>query len=550
MNLMCISGVLRSIYRNHGIHGRHGIGNEKRPCKMSPNRRILLNIVATYGRSLYALVCGLFTARWVLAALGKQDFGLYGVVGGMTVFIAFLNNLLSIATGRFYAFAEGQALKSAEEGQEEAGLEECRRWFSSAVLLHTLIPVGLVVVGYPLGLYAVEHWLTIPADRMSSCIWVFRFVCISCFVGMVNVPFQAMYTAKQYIAELTVYGVAATTANVFFMYFMVTHPGDWLTKYALWMCLVAVVPQLIICIRAIKIFPECRFRLTYALDWSRAGRLAAFASWQAFGGLGAIFRGQGIQILVNKYFGPAYNASMSIANQVSAQSQTLSGAMMGAFAPAITTACGAGRYDEMRALAYRTCKFGILLSLIFVLPLALELRTILDLWLVNPPPYTAELCWCILLMAIIDKSAAGHMLAVAAKGKIAAYQTFLGGSLILTLPLAWIFVVRDLGFVSVGWAMVVTMAMCAWGRVWFARRLVGMGARCWLFKIMVPITIVAIVAGGFGYISRFAMKPSLPRIGLTTLICELVFLPLAWFIRLDSAERAYITLRLKRLVNP
>ena len=54
---------------------------------MSPNRRILLNIVATYGRSLYALVCGLFISRWVLAALGKTDFGLYGVVGGMTVIV-------------------------------------------------------------------------------------------------------------------------------------------------------------------------------------------------------------------------------------------------------------------------------------------------------------------------------------------------------------------------------------------------------------------------------------------------------------------------------
>ena len=52
---------------------------------MSPNRRILLNIVATYGRSLYALVCGLFISRWVLATVGKSEFGLYGVVGGMTM---------------------------------------------------------------------------------------------------------------------------------------------------------------------------------------------------------------------------------------------------------------------------------------------------------------------------------------------------------------------------------------------------------------------------------------------------------------------------------
>lgn len=546
---MYISGVLKSIFRNHGIHGRHGIGNEKRPCKMSPNRRILLNIVATYGRSLYALVCGLFTARWVLAALGKQDFGLYGVVGGMTVFISFLNTLLSVATGRFYAFAEGQAQKAAENRDAQTGLEECRKWFSTAVFLHTTVSVALVIVGYPLGLYAVEHWLTIPPERMDACVWVFRFVCISCFVGMVNVPFQAMYTAKQYIAELTIYGVAATTANVFFMYFMVTHPSDWLAKYALWMCLVSIVPQILICLRALKVFPECRFVVQYAWKRSRVVQLSSFAFWQAFGGLGAIFRGQGIQILVNKYFGPSYNASMSIANQVSAQSQTLSGAMLGAFAPAITTACGAGKYEEMRTLAYRTCKFGMLLALVFVLPLVLELRTILDLWLVDPPPYTAELCWCILLMAVIDKSTAGQMLAVAAKGKIAAYQTFLGGSLILTLPLAWFMVAKGCGFVAIGWAMVLTMMMCSWGRVWFARRLVGMSARYWLFRIMIPAAIVSLVAGGCGYLARFAMNLNLPRIGLTTLLCELAFLPLTWFLLLDCMERDYISLRVKRFVE-
>ena len=514
---------------------------------MTQNKRIVLNIIATYGRSLYALVCGLFISRWVLAALGKTDFGLYGVVGGMTVFITFLNGLLSIATGRFYAFAEGQALKSASEGNAEAGLEECRKWFSTAVLLHTVVPFILIILGYPLGMYAVENWLTIPLDRLDACRWVFRFVCISCFVGMINVPFQAMYTAKQHIAELTIYGVAATTANIFFMYYMATHPGDWLAKYAFWMCLVAVVPQAIICLRAIKVFPECHFRVRDAWNKSRIFRLSSFAFWQAFGGLGAIFRGQGIQILVNKYFGPAYNASMSIANQVSAQSQTLSSAMQGAFAPAITTACGAGRYDEMRSLAYRTCKFGMLLALIFVLPLALELRTILNLWLVEPPPYTTELCWCILLMSIIDKSAAGHMLAVTAKGKIAFYQAFLGGSWILTLPLAWIMVVNGLGFVSIGWAMVATMMMCAWGRVWFARSLVGMSARHWLVRILLPIVAIVVIAGCLGYCIRYIVKPGIVRVILTSIVCDFSFLLLAWHLALDNTERAYIVDKVLRV---
>ena len=51
---------------------------------MSPNRRIFLSIIATYGRSLYALVCGVFVSRWMSAA-EKSEFGVCGVVGGMMV---------------------------------------------------------------------------------------------------------------------------------------------------------------------------------------------------------------------------------------------------------------------------------------------------------------------------------------------------------------------------------------------------------------------------------------------------------------------------------
>jgi len=39
---------------------------------MSPNRLIFLNIIATYGRSLYALAIGLFCGRWTLMALGES----------------------------------------------------------------------------------------------------------------------------------------------------------------------------------------------------------------------------------------------------------------------------------------------------------------------------------------------------------------------------------------------------------------------------------------------------------------------------------------------
>lgn len=509
---------------------------------MTENRRIALNIAATYGRSLFALACGLFSGRWALMALGEVDYGLMGVVGGLTAFIAFFNGLLAGAIGRFYAFSVGQARVAGTQGE---GLEVCRQWFNSAVLIHTALPLALMAVGYPIGEYALRHaWLSIPPERVEACVWVFRFVCLSCLVGMVNVPFTAMYTAKQYIAELTVYSVATTSLNVIFLYYMVSHPGVWLAKYALWTCLLSVVPQGIICLRAMKVFPECRFRRAYLWDWKRTKALCHYAGWQFFGCFGAMLRGQGIAILVNRGFGPAANASVAVGGALAGHCDTLAGSMVGAFALAITNACGARDFGRMRAMAYRTCKIGTLLTLIFALPLALEVDEVLRLWLKTPPTYAAGLCLCVLAMTLVDKTAVGHMLAVNANGRIARYQAVLGTSLILTLPIAWLFVRLGWGIYSVGYAMILTMMFCAWGRVWFARRLVGMSARHWLFRIFLPLVALAALCGAVGLLPRVWMGPSLGRIVATGLCVEVALLPLAWLLILDGEERAFVTERL------
>lgn len=508
---------------------------------MTENKRIALNIAATYGRSLFALVCGLFTSRWVLMALGQSDYGLYGVVGGLTAFIAFFNGLMAGAVARFYAFSVGQAKVAGTQGE---GLEVCRQWFNTAVLIHSAVPLVLMAIGYPIGMWAVEHFLTIPPERVEACRWVFRYVCLSCFVGMVNVPFQAMYTAKQYIAELTIYSFVTTTLNVCFLYFMVTHPGDWLAKYALWTCLLSVVPQFLICLRAVQVFPECRFRLPYLWSWRRIRSLVNFAGWQAFGVLGRLLQGQGIAILINKYFNSGANAAMSIGTIVSTQADSLAGSMIGAFSPAITNARGANDWAKMRRMAYRTCKIGTLLTLLFALPLALELPEVLRLWLKEPPEYAAGLCWAILAMIVVDKTAVGHMLAVNANGRVAKYQMVLGTTLILTLPLAWLFVALGWGVYAVGWAMVLTMMGCAWGRVWFARKLVGMSARYWLFRILLPLTLLTVVSGAVGLVPRLFWGPSFWRVCLTTAVTEAVLLPTAWFLLLDRDERDFLLSRL------
>ena len=513
---------------------------------MTENRRIFWNVVATYGRSLFTMGCGLFTSRWVLMTLGEVDYGLYGVVGGLTVCIGFLNGLLSNAVGRFYAFSVGQARVAGTQGE---GLEVCRQWFNSALAIHCVVPLALMAVGYPIGEHAVRAWLTIPPERVEACVWVFRIVCVTSLVGMMSVPFRAMYEAKQYIAELTIYSFVTATLNVCVLYYMVSHPGDWLTRYALWTAVLAIAPMVIIAVRAVFIFPELRFRPAYLWDWRRTRALVYFAGAEFFGCLGVLLRGQGVMIVVNKYFGPATNAAMTVATSVSNHCNTLNACLQGAFLPAITNACGARDYGRMLALTYRTCTIGSLLVLLFALPLALEIDEVLRLWLKHPPEYAAGLSLLMLATLVVDRLGRGSMLALNANGKVMAYQLVSGTLLILTFPAAWLFVALGFGVYSIGWAFVIFIAAHILSAIWFARKLVRFSFRHWVRSTVLPIAMLTAICGAAGTLPRLWMEPSLWRVAMTTLCCEAILLPLAWGLVLTPEERAFVREKLRQALG-
>lgn len=513
---------------------------------MSPNRRIVLNIIATYGRSLYSLIISLLCGRWALMALGQIDYGLMGVVGGLTAFISFFNNVLALSVGRFYAFSVGSSQK---EGNEDAGLIECRRWFTVAVSIHTIIPIFLMLIGYPIGIWAVENYLVIPPDRVNDCIWVFRFVCITCFLSMISVPMNAMYQAKQYIAELTIYSFITTTLNAFFLYYMVMHPGVWLAHYAFWTCLLSVVPSLIITFRAYKLFPECRIIKKYLFSVLDIKELLSFAGWNFFGSLGNLLKMQGVAIVVNKMLGPKYNASMNIANTVAGQTQTLSGALLSSFYPAIISARGAEDWNRMYSLVYKVCKLGTSLVLIIAIPLMLEVDEVMILWLKNPPAQSAFLCVWLMIVIILENMTTGLYIVISANGRIAWYQFLVGICFIATLPLAWFYIKCGLGIYSVGYALFTTLVMVAVIRVVAAKILLNVSPKYWIIKIFLPIVFASCVSAIVGYVPSLCMAPSFIRVCTTTLVTESVLIPLILFVVMDTSERMFLKSKFQMVLS-
>lgn len=516
---------------------------------MSPNKRIVLNVAATYGRSLYQLLCGLVTARWVLNSLGQVDYGLYGVIGGLSAFIMFFSGLLGSSIGRFYAFAVGAARtgKSAEDG-----LEECRKWFNTALALHTVLPLILLLTGYPLGVWTIEKFLNIPEDRIVDCVIVFRYVCISSFVGMVSVPFSAMYMAKQCIAELTVYSFAQTTANVFFLYYMITHPGSWLVAYAGWTCVLGILPQFMICIRALKVFPECRINFSYCWNPVLLVELGKFAFWQFFGWIGGLVRGQGMSIVVNKFFGPVFNASHAVASGLAAKTDMMAAALHGAFAPAVTNLAGEGNIRKMLTMSYLSSKVGSVLFMIFAIPLVFDLKDILVVWLKNPPPLSEVACLFILAIQLLDQSSRGLNLVVNASGRVAMYCFCVGMIMTLSLPVELMVIYWfKADFVSVFVVLLVfKMLGIVVGSI-VARRVVGYSLQYWFVKIFLPIVtslLVIIVVVGFSRQFMLALSPLVKWV-ITALLSEVLLLFCSWNVIFVEDERRFVLNRISARIS-
>ena len=509
---------------------------------MSPNRRIVLNIFATYGRSALGILCGIFSTRWILMALGQEDFGLFGLVGSLTMFMGFFNIQLGLALGRFYAYSVGQA-NVAED--RNAALESCRAWFTTGVVIHTAVPLVLVAIGYPVGEWAIASGhVGVPAAKIDAAVWLWRFVAVSAFVSMATVPFNAMFTAKQNIAELTVYTILQALMRTAFAYYMVSAPGEWLVRYGLVSCVFSVLPNVIICLRALQSFPECRLRRAFLFSWPHVVEIGRYAWWQTFGGLGYMARRSGLIVIVTRFFGPRVTASYSVGVTVADESGVLTGALAVAFAPAITTSYGEGDIPRFRAMCYRACKFGTLLTLLPAIPMALEVSELLRLWLKEVPAFTPEICLVLIAVTIVEKLTIGQTTGINASGRIARYQAFLGLWALTAIPfaLAGAFLFRHVVAVA-GALLLTTLIMCC-SNVWLARTRIGLSAWYWLKAVALPLFGVGLVSAAIGLLPRLFMDASFLRIVVTSACSSLPLVGLSFLFVLNDNEREFVMSRL------
>ncbi len=488
-------------------------------------RRIAVNAVVTYARSLVALALGLFSARWVLSALGAVDFGLYAVVGSLMAFVSFFGGVLGVSVARHYAFAVG--------GGDD---DDLAAWCAAAFRIHLTLAVALTAIAWPLGEWCVRHVIVVPSGRLGACLWTFRLALATLFTTVSAVPFNALYVAYQRFGMLALFGLAQTVVMFCGAWWLLDAEGDRLISYAGYMTFAFTGVGVAQIVGALVKFPVCR-RPFAAVPCERIKSLLSFAGWTMFGTGGWIVAAHGGAFVTNRFFGAAANAAYGVTQQIQLHTEALANALVGAFEPAVTTQEGAGDREETVHLSSRAGLFGAALLALIALPLTLELPTVLALWLEKPPEGTALVCTTMLGAAMLNKLTMGQQLALNACGRIAGWQVSIGFGQALALPLAAVVAWCGGGVVSAAAAYASVMLLCAALNVRFGETRAGFGAGRWMRAVVVPFAAVAVLAAAAGLVPRLTLAPGFLRVCATSFATALVFVAaiFTWWLRMRRA---------------
>lgn len=395
------------------------------PTPNSGTKRIAKNTLVLYVRMVFALGLSLYTSRVLLDVLGVEDYGLYNVVGGVVVMLGFFNGAMVSSTQRFFSFAIGQN-----------DTDQLRRNYSTILVIQLGLALLVLLLAETLGLWFVRNYLVIPTDRLTAALWVYHLAILSFIISIFQVPFTALIITHEDMSAYAYISIGDLLLKFGVVLALPFVPADKLISYAILLLAVALVTLAVY-------VGFCRFKYQYVKfsrtrDRSLFRVLVSYMGWNLWGNSATVIMNQGVNVLLNLFFGPTVNAARAIAYQVRGGVAQLSANFQMAMNPQIVKTYAAGQIDQMHRLVLRGAKLSFFLVSILALPVIFNAEIVLDLWLKDTPQYAVLFTQLVLIDIMIESISGTMMTAIQATGKIALYQSVVGGLLILNLPLSYI----------------------------------------------------------------------------------------------------------------
>lgn len=500
------------------------------------NKRIAKNTLLLYFRMLFMMLVSLYTSRIVLSTLGVTDFGIYGVVGGIVSMFTFMNSAMSTGTQRFLTYELGRG--------DSRQLEKV---FSMSLNIHLLLAVVILLLAETVGLWFFYEKMVIPADRVTAALVVYQLSILVALVMILSVPYNAVIIAHEKMSAFAYISIFEGLAKLLIVYVLLIAPYDRLILYAILMLAVQLTVRFIYGFYCKKHFPESVYH--WSFDRQLFKEMMSFAGWNFWGNCAAVAFTQGLNILLNMFFGPVVNAARTVAVQVQGAIFQFSSNFQVALNPQITKSYAQGDWKYMHSLIFRSSKFTYLLLFLLSLPVFLKVEYILALWLKEVPEYSAIFLRLILCVTIVDAVANPFMTAASATGRVKKYQTVVGAILLAILPISYI--VLKLGGAPYSVFIVhLTIAVIAFVvRLFVVRPLINLSVKDYVRQVLLPLfafTLVGVIpASCYTYYSDNSFA-SLVLVVLLNIGSTLLF---GYFLALTKSEKAFVCQKVRSILH-
>lgn len=489
------------------------------------NNRIAKNTIFLYIRMGFVLVVSLFTTRIVLQSLGVEDYGINNVVGGFVSMFAFLNTSMSNGIQRFYNFAIGRKNEYSEKDV-----------YNTAILIQTLLAIIIIVLLETIGIWYMYNKMVIPDTRFGAAMWVFQLAVASLVFVIIQIPYSAAiiaYEKMDFFAYVSIFDVIAKLAIAYSLFIC---KGDKLIIYGILnfaVCIISFFLYFFFCklkFKSLKL--EIRPRKTLFKS------MLSFSGWNIFGTFAYMIKSQGLNMLLNVFFGPIINAARGISNMVLSAIQGFQSNIVVAFRPQIVQSYAAGEYSRVKNLFYSLSKVSFVLLATLSVPVMMEHKYIFHLWLGDTiPDYTYSFTILVLINMIISSLNTPVSQVVHATGKMKTYQILTSSVICAILPISWLFL--KIGF-DPNSVYVVSLAVTIVNQyvcIAVLKRIFEFEMKEYLKEVIIPLTIYSIVLVIIPLLCIFVLDSNLWRLILIFCLTVLISGAMTYLIVLNSSEK-------------
>jgi O-antigen/teichoic acid export membrane protein len=475
---------------------------------------------------LFVMGVTLYTSRVVLEQLGVTDYGIYNVVGSVVTIFTFISQALGNATNRFIVFSIGKG-----------DVAHTKQVFNTCMMVHLAIAVLVTILIETVGLWFLNDRLNIPADRYSAAFYTFHISVAVCFLTIVRIPLTAEVIAHEHMGVYAVISVVETILKWVIAVVLAFCSFDKLIFYSILFFLVQLLVNLAYHVYCRMKYEECVMTLRVGHDRQLYQEIGSFAGWSMFGNITWLAYTQGINIMLNVFFGPAVNAARGVAVQVDAAVSSFVKSFQTALNPQITKSYAQHDLQRMHELMIYSSKFSFYLYLLFAIPIFFEADNLMKIWLVEVPGHTVNFVRLTLLMVLVNPIANPLGVSNDATGQIKWFQIVCSLISLQIVTISYLFlswgyapeVVFIINFLVMG---VQTLA-----KLLFARVQVGLSLKAYFRSVIIRGSVVLLLSSVLSYMLFGLFSDGFLSVFLYLVCSACIVLVVSCFCGINRAER-------------